>query len=238
MIRYVGGLLLGIMLGALAASTLLYFNPLAARNPLSPLSVSSNRMLSLSYSAVPKDSIVYTNNGESRVQPHPEKVRDLWEAPIRHSEVLVTVIKDSRNNAAGIGIKFSSDSERTRVISGEALVDSAWHIHLIERGSLFVEQTENYWNFLRKIVLPAYWSTSNHWIGVWNGNITVGPGALGTAAVSGGTGEFAGLDSEAVEAVHASAYSVSQGPVAMDGRLTIDITGKIELTATDASGPE
>jgi hypothetical protein len=235
-IKYVAGLLLGILLGALAAATLLYFNPLAARNPLSPLSVSNNKMLSLSYSAVPTDSIVYTNNGESRVRPHPEKVRELWEAPIRHSEVLVTVIKDSRDDPAGIGIKFSSDSERTRVINGEALVDSTWHIHLVERGSLFVEQTENYWNFLRKIVLPAYLSAANHWKGTWNGNMTVGPGALGTAAVSGGTGEFSGLESEAVEAVQARAYSLSQGPVAMDGRLTIDITGNVELTATDVTG--
>lgn len=235
MIKYVAGLVLGIMLGALAAATLLYFNPLAARNPLSPLSVSNNEILSLGYSAVPTDSIVYTNNGETRVQPHPEKIRELWEAPIRHSEVLVTVVTDSRNDPAGIGIKFSSDSESTRIINGEALVDSAWHIHLVERGSLFVEQTENYWNFLRQIVLPAYWSSAKHWKGIWIGNMTVGPGALGTAAVYGGTGEFAGLESEAVEAITASAYSVSQGPVAIDGRLTIDITGNIELTASDVA---
>jgi hypothetical protein len=234
-IKYVAGLLLGLVLGALAAATLLYFNPLAARNPLSPLSVSNNEILTLGYSAVPTDAIVYTNNGESRVQPHPEKIRELWEAPIRRSEVLVTVVTDSRNNPAGIGIKFSSDSEDTRLINGEALVDSAWHIHLIERGSLFVDQTENYWNFLRKIVIPAHWSSANHWKGIWNGNMTVGPGALGTAAVYGGTGEFAGLESEAVEAVRASAYSVAQGPVAMEGHLTIDVTGNIGLTASDVA---
>ena len=235
MIKYIAGLLLGIALGVSAAAALLYFNPLAARNPLSPLSVSKNNILSLAYSSVATDAIVYTNDGESRIQPHPEKVRDLWEAPIRNSEVLVTVLKDSRNNPAGIGIKFSSDSERTRLINGEALVDSAWHIHLVERGSLFVEQTENYWNFLRKIVLPAHWSSANHWKGIWNGNMTVGPGALGTAAVSGGTGEFKGLESEAVEAVHASAYSVAQGPVAMEGHITIDVTGNVELTASDVA---
>jgi hypothetical protein len=232
-IKYIAGFVLGIVLGALATVSLLYFNPLAARNPLSPLSVSNNEILSLGYSAVPTDSIVYTNNGESRILPYPEKVRELWEAPIRHSEVLVTVVKDSRNNPAGIGIKFSSDSEKTRLINGEALVDSAWHIHLVERGSLFVEQTENHWNFIRQIMVPAHWSSANHWKGVWNGNLTVGPGALGTAAVFGGTGEFAGLESEAVEAVSATAYSVSQGPVAMEGRLTIDITGNVELTASD-----
>ena len=236
MIKYVAGLLAGMLLGVVAAATLLYFNPLASRNPLSPLSVSNNEILSVGYSAVPTDSIVYTNNGESRIAPHPEKVRELWEAPIRRSEVLVTVVTDSRNNPAGIGIKFSSDSEKSRLINGEALVDSAWHIHLVERGSLFVEQTENYWNYLRNIVVPAYWSSANHWKGVWNGNMTVGPGALGTAAVWGGTGEFAGLESEAVEAVSASAYSVSQGPVSMEGRLIIDVTGNVELTATDITG--
>ena len=233
MIKYFAGLLLGILLGIIAAATLLYFNPLASRISLSPLSVSNNEIMSVGYSAVPTDSIVYTNNGESRVKPHPENIRELWEAPIRGSEVLVTIVTDSRNNPAGIGIKFSSASEKSRLINGEALVDSAWHIHLVERGSLFVEQTENYWNYLRNIVVPAYWSAANHWKGLWNGNMTVGPGALGTAAVSGGTGEFAGLESEAVEAVSASAYSVTQGPVSMKGRLNIDVTGNLELTATD-----
>ena len=234
MIKYIAGLLLGMLLGAIAAVALLYFNPLAARNPLSPLSVGNQTIMSLGYSAVPTDSLLYTNDGESRIKPYPEKVRQLWEAPIRLTEVRVTVLTDSRNNPAGIGIKYSSESENTRLINGEALVDSAWHVHLVERGSLFVEQTENYWNFLRNIVVPAYWSSANHWKGIWNGNMTVGPGALGTAAVSGGTGEFAGLESEAIEAIQASAYSVAQGPVAMEGRITIDISGEPELAAADA----
>jgi hypothetical protein len=29
---------------------------------------------------------------------------------------------------------------------------------------------------------------------------------------------------------------VAQGPVAMDGRLTIDISGNVELTASDVAG--
>jgi hypothetical protein len=235
-IKYLATLVLGIVLGISAAAALLYFNPLAARNPLSPLAVSNNTILSLGYSGVPTDAILYTNDGESLSQPHPEKVRELWEPPIKRTEILVTVLTDSRSNPAGIGIKFSSDSEKTRLINGEALVDSAWHIHLVERGSLFVEQTENYWNLLRSIVVPAYWSSARHWKGVWNGNMTVGPGGLGTASVTGGTGEFAGLESEAMEAINASAYSVAQGPVAMEGRLNIDVTGNAELTASGAGG--
>lgn len=223
MIKYVAGLLLGIVLGALAVAALVFFNPFVAPHPLSPLYVSNNKMLSLGYSVVPTDSIVYTNNGESRVQPYPEKVSELWEASIRHSEVMVTVMKDSRNNPAGIGIKFSSDSESTDVLNGQAIVDSVWHIYLPGRGSLFIQQSENYWGYLRDVVIPAYWSSGDNWRGLWNGNVTAGPGALGTARVVGGSGEFDGLNADAVEALSARAYSVEHGPVALDGSLAIEL---------------
>jgi hypothetical protein len=233
MIRHLLALFVGLLLGAVAASALLFYNPLAARNSLSPLSVSDQEIISLGYSAVAEDAIVFTNDGESIVHPYPVKVQQLWEAPIRRTEVLVTVLSDSRNKPAGVGIKFMSDSEQTRIINGEALVDSAWHILLPGRGSMFVAQTENYWNFLRQIVVPAYWSSGDSWKGSWHGNTTVGPGALGTARVSGGFGEYAGLDSEAVEAISARAYSVAAGPVAMEGRLTIEVTGRTESQAAD-----
>ena len=230
-VRHLSALVVGLLLGAAAASALLFYNPLAARNSLSPLSVSDQEIISLGYSAVAEDAIVFTNDGESTVHPHPSKVQQLWEAPIRRTEVLVTVLSDSRNNAAGVGIKFMSDSEQTRIINGEALIDSVWHILLPGRGSLFVSQTENYWNFMRQIVVPAHWSSGDSWKGSWHGNTTVGPGALGTARVTGGYGEYAGLESEAVEALSARAYSVAAGPVAMDGRLTIEVAGRAESRA-------
>lgn len=235
MIRHIISLAIGLVLGAAAATALLFYNPLAAQNPLSPLSVSDKEIISLSYSAVAADAIVYTNDGESRSRPHPVKVQQLWEAPIRQTDVLVTVLSDSRSNPVGIGIKFMSDSERTRLINGEALIDSAWHIHLPGRGSLFIEQTENYWNFLRQIVLPAYWSSGDSWKGTWLGNTTVGPGSLGTARVSGGTGTFAGLKSEAVEAISARAYSIEQGPVSMEGSLTIEVVGRDDSQETEVA---
>lgn len=233
MIRHLIGLFIGSLLGAFAAGALLFFNPLAAQNSLSPLSVSDQEIISLGYSAVAEDAIVYTNDGDSIVQPYPPEVESLYEASIRNTDVLVTVMSDSRNNPAGIGIKFISDSEQTRIINGEVLVDSAWHIVMPGRGSLFVSQTENYWNFLRQIVVPAYWSSGDSWKGSWHGNTTVGPGALGTARVSGGFGEYADLDSEAVEAISARAYSVSAGPVAMEGRLTIEVAGRAASQAAD-----
>ena len=92
-----------------------------------------------------------------------------------------------------------------------------------ERGSLFVEQSENLWSYIREVVIPAYWSSADSWRGIWRGDVTAGPGALGTASVTGGSGEFAGLKSEGVEALSAKAYSVELGPVAVDGELFIEI---------------
>ena len=100
---------------------------------------------------------------------------------------------------------------------------------------MFVEQTENRWNFLRQIVMPAYWSSGDNWRGTWIGNITSGPGSLGTALVSGGSGEFAGLQSEAVESLTARAYSLEEGPVAVDGNLTIEVSRRTEAQAADTS---
>jgi hypothetical protein len=177
----------------------------------------------LNYSAVAADSLVYTNDGESQVDPWPPKVLQLWEAPIRKTVAMATVLNDSRGGPAGIGVKFSSASESTDILNGKATIDSVWHIYLPGRGSLFVQQTENHWDYLRDVVIPAHLSSGDNWRGIWNGNITSGPGALQTARVIGGSGAFAGMVSDAVESFSAQAYSVEHGPVALDAALAIEV---------------
>ena len=114
-------------------------------------------------------------------------------------------------------------------------MDSVWHIYLPNRGSLLIAQQENYWDYIREIVLPARWSSGDNWRGTWRGNMTAGPNALGTAQAYGGSGELAGIDTEAVEALTARAYSVEQGPVAMQGELAIEIP---RVSAEDAIAAE
>ncbi|HEX5764180.1 MAG TPA: hypothetical protein VFY27_01330, partial [Woeseiaceae bacterium] len=135
--------------------------------------------------------------------------------------VLVTLLGDGRGNASGLGVKFSSDSERTSLLKGEALLDSAWHVFLPESGTLFIDQTENLWSYVRDIVVPARLSSADSWRGTWYGVTTAGPTALGTAKVAGGTGRFADVATEAVEAINARAYSALQGPVSATASLTI-----------------
>ncbi len=221
--KYLISLIVGMVLGVAAFLALLYYNPMTSQNKLSPLSVSDNDVITYNYSAVATDALVFTNDGESMVAPYPSKVLQLWEPTVRLTDTMATVLRDSRNQPAAIGIKFSSRSESTNILNGEAIIDSAWHIYIPGQGSLFVEQRENYWSYLREIVIPAYRSSGDNWRGNWNGTITSGPGALGTARVFGGSGNFLNLEIDGVESLSAKAFSVNHGPVAVDGKLAIEL---------------
>ena len=240
--KYIITLILGLVVGGAIFVTGLVYNPFTADRHLSPLSVTDAEVITLSYSNVPNETIVYTNNGESLQQsrleaalrlwkapirsasaPHPAKVLQLWEAPIRSTEAMVTVVRDGRNQTAGIGVKFSSDSEESRLLFGEAIADSVWYIYLPEHGAFFSEQTENYWSFFRKVAFPAWRSSANSWRGNWLGDMTSGPGALGTATVSSGSGRAQGMHMNGVESLSARAYAADRGLVGAEGRLIIEI---------------
>jgi len=219
--KYVISLFIGMVIGMALFVAGIYFNPFVGNSSVSPLAISDLDLVDLSYSQVPGESIVFTNDGESRVDPYPSKVLQLWEPTVRNTRGFVTTLNDSRGEATGIGVKFSSDSERTALMDAEVLVDSIWHIYLPGRGTLFVDQTENFWSYLRDIVIPARLSSGENWRGSWHGIMSTGPGALGTARVTGSTGSLMGVEAEAVESISAKAYSATSGPVGMNGNLTI-----------------
>ncbi len=221
--KYIVAAMIGFLAGVTLFAAAVAYNPFVGRQGVSPLSITDAPTVTLGFSAVASGSILLTNDGDSRVDPYPEKVAWLWEKSIRQTSAMVTVLLDGRNQAAGLGIKISSASEETWLFSGRALVDSIWYVYLPGRGAMFIEQTENYWNYLRDIVLPAYRSSANTWTGVWLGNMTSGPGALRTAKVTGGSGEFAGNVMLGLESLSVLAWRVDNGLVAAEGRLIIEL---------------
>lgn len=236
--KYIISLVLGLVTGAALFALGLVFNPLIADRGLSPLSVTDAAVITLSFPSTPSESIVYTNSGELMHQPHPEKVLQLWEAPIRKTSAMVSLMRDGRSQVAGIGVKFSSLSESTRLLNGEAIVDSVWYVYLPEQGSLFLRQTENYWPFLREVAFPAWRSSGNNWRGTWLGDLTAGPGALGTAAVSGGSGNLRDMETIGVESLSVRAFSTDNGLIAADGRLIIEIPTPTVAPAEEESRSE
>jgi len=221
--KYLIALIIGIMTGVVVFAAGVAFNPFISKQGLSPLAVTNSQTVTLTYSGVASDGIVFTNDGESRTSPYPEKILQLWEASIRQTSASVKELRDGRGQVAGLGIKISSLSEATRLFSGKAIVDSVWYVYLPGRGSMFIEQTENYWDYLRGIVFPAYRSSANTWQGNWLGNLTAGPGALGTAKVTGSSGAFNGLEMLAVESLSVRAWRADGGPLAAEGQLLIEL---------------
>jgi hypothetical protein len=221
--KYLIALMLGVLTGAALFAAGVIYNPFIGKQGLSPLAVTDSQTVTLNFSGVASDGVVFTNNGESRIDPHPEKVQQLWEASIRQTSAMAAVLRDARSQAAGFGIKVVSASDSTRLLAGQALVDSIWYVYLPGRGSFFVEQTENYWDYFREVVIPAYRSSANTWTGVWLGNVTSGPGALGTAKVSGGSGEFAAMNMLGVESLSVRVWRANSGPIAAEGRLIIEL---------------
>ena len=221
--KYLVSLVLGFIVGLLVFAVGVLYNPFNADRGLSPLSVTDAEVITLGYSVVPVETIMYTNDGESLQAPHPARVQQLWEAPIRQTEAMVSLLQDATGEPAGLGVKVSSRSESTRLFNGKAIMDSIWYVYLPDRGSLFIQQTENYWPFLQQVGFPAWRSGANNWRGSWLGDLTAGPGALGTAAATGSSGEFAGLVMEAVESLSVKAFSADTGFVAAEGRLIIEL---------------
>jgi hypothetical protein len=76
-------------------------------------------------------------------------------------------------------------------------------------------------------VIPARWSSGNSWRGSFHRIMTSGPGSLGTARVTGGSGIFADQTSESVESLTARGYSADTGPVSMDGSLTVAVPQRV-----------
>lgn len=232
--KYAIALVLGMIVGAVLFVVALIYNPFSGDARPSPLSVTDAQIIALNYQAVPAESLAFTNDGESLQQPHPPKVPQLWEPPVRQTSALLAVMHDARGAPAGIGVKVSSRSESSDLLRGDAILDSAWYIYLPEDGSLFIGQSENYWDFLRQVAFPAWRSSANTWRGTWIGETTAGPGVLGTAYAFGSSGRLRGLDMEAVESLSVQAFSSDQGFISAQGHLIIalpepDDTGASEV---------
>jgi hypothetical protein len=225
--KYAIALFAGLLSGALLLVLTVYHNPFAGKATVSPLAVTDDRVIDLAFSAVPSEGLLYTDHGESVVSPYPARVAELWEPAIVDTSLFVTRLKDSRGAEAGIGIKFLSRSEETRLLKGEAIANSIWHVYLPGQGTLLIDQTENYWSYLRDIVVPAHLSSGDSWRGSFYRVMTSGPSALGTARVTGGSGMFSGLTSESVESLSAEGYSAGSGPVSMQGNLTLAIPEQV-----------
>lgn len=221
--KYMLALLGGILAGVVLFGLLLYVNPFAKAPGVSPLAVSQSSMLELTFSAVPDDTVATIYSSKARPDSHPVRVEDLWDPALANTKVTVTALRSSRGQPRAIGVKFSSLAKEAGLLQAKVPVNSNWHMWMLNDGGLFIDQTENLWFLLRDVIVPAYLGSEGAWRGTWYGIETIGPGALGTGRVTGGSGKLNGVQGEAVESAIVRAYQADRGPVAMDVNLTLSL---------------
>jgi len=220
-VRILRALILGFLTGVLLFLAGFYFNPFSSESQLSPLAVSQSRLVEYSYSRNPRETLALTNNGHGHTATNPARVQELWEPAVEDTEAFVTILRDIAGKPAGIGIKISSWSAESELLSARLLKNSDWHLFVPDHGTAFVEQTENQWPYLRNVVIPGL--VKREWQGTWYGSVTSGPNALRTAKVRGGSGHMQDLRSEAVEFFQVESYSAETGPTRSVGRLTLEL---------------
>lgn len=221
--KYLFALLTGVVAGAALFAVLLYLNPLARPVAVSPLAVSPTSMLELNFSAAPADTIATVYSSDIRAHSYPARVQQLWDPALSHTKVAVTALRNSRGQPRAIGVKFSSLAKQAGLLKANVPANSNWHLWMLQEGGLFVNQTENLWFQLHDVVVPAYLSSGKAWRGTWFGIMTSGPGALGTARVTGGIGKYSGMTGEAVESAMVKAYQADAGPLSTDVNLAISL---------------
>ena len=72
--KYLIALMIGMSLGAALFVVGMYYNPFAEQMMVSPLAVSDAEHMDFKFSAVPAETILYTDNGESIINTHPDRV--------------------------------------------------------------------------------------------------------------------------------------------------------------------
>jgi hypothetical protein len=215
-VKYLFAFLAGVVLGTAVVLFGVYLNPLARYNEGPPLDPSTE----VFYRTV-TDTLLRASSPDDPLASVPDTIAGLWAPTLASTEVRLLALQGEDGAASGLGVRFATLSEATRPLTGALLVNSVWNIHLNDRGSLFVDATDNLWPFARGVLLPAWRADDRRWQGRFSDALTVGPGAAGTGVATGSSGEFAGVRGEARETLAVDSLSLGDRRLQALGMLQI-----------------
>lgn len=220
--KYVLTGLAGLLLGAIAAAGVVYFNPLIA-NRSAPADLAADWRLDYSF---PTPGVLSHTHGGALPSPLlPAGVQTLWEETIG-AAALTTLPLDAGGGASLWATRISVPSTKTNLIFNGVVVSDHWLVSMPGAGSLFMTAETNAWPVLKDTYLGV------ELLGrAWSGRAAYSPTLRvpGAAAVHGGTGRFAGAAGTFVETLEIGAYDRVAGIESMTGRLTVDFDGQAPL---------
>jgi hypothetical protein len=211
--------IVGLVLGAAAASVLLYYNPLAAKAASQP----SPTARVLHYS-LPDQVLEFAVGEDARLFGQDTGRDSLWEETIDRTAVLGLVLNDATNQPAAVASRLMATSADTDLLLRGVLVSDHWLVTLPGEGTLFVRAESNAWPFLKNTLVPV-WYLERPWNGPAEYWPTVGPGADESGVVLGITGAFRGSEGSVVEHYEISALDRERDLALAKAELHLSLPG-------------
>ncbi len=218
----------GLVLGAAAGLSVLYFNPLSARKA-APL---ADANLEFRYAVPHGDLLAFTHSSHLPLPFAPRGIEPLWESTISSSAVTVIALADKDGKPTALATRLSTPSRETDLLLRGAVLDDYWLVTVPGEGSVFVHSANNLWPLLTDTVLPVS-VLGRPWHGPREYRTTLGPDASRRGLIVGGTGRFAHDRGIAAESYTLKRYSRAHGPEQLEGQLAL----RLEPPAAKAPSP-
>lgn len=209
----------GLLLGAVAAGIVLYYNPLAEKSAAQPSATS--RVLRYS---LPDHVLEFAVGEDARLFGQDTGDDSLWEETIDRTAVLALVLNDASGQPAAIASRLLATSAESDLLLRGVLVADHWLVTILGEGTLFVRADSNAWPFLKEALVPV-WYLDRPWHGPAEFWPTVGPGLDDSAVVVGLTGPFRGSEGSAVERYEISILDPARELALAKGELHMNLPG-------------
>jgi hypothetical protein len=195
--KYLFGFLLGLVLGAVCAAALIYFNPLIAGGA-TPAAATST---SLDYALSGDRLVTSSHNRWSRVPIRPADVQQLWEGGLNGSWLQSFVLSGQNGAAAAVATRLLVPSSASNGVTAGLLTEDYWLITFPGSGTLVAEGRSNVWPVLRDTLLRVD-LLGRAWAGRTEYSLLTGA----AAEVTGVAGAFSGRSGVLTEAVALEDY--------------------------------
>jgi hypothetical protein len=211
--------IVGLVLGAAAASVVLYYNPLATKASSSQ-SNPTDRVLHYS---LPDQVLEFAVGEDARLFGQDTGRDSLWEETITRTAVLGLVLNDAANQPAAVASRLMATSADTDLLLRGVLLSDHWLVTVPGEGTLFVRADSNAWPFLKNMV--PVWYLDRPWTGPAEYWPTVGPGPDESGVVLGITGAFRGSEGSVVEHYEISALDRGRDHALAKAELHLNLPG-------------
>jgi hypothetical protein len=149
----------------------------------------------------PDDAIATTHGGYMPLPLYPPGIGALSDDRINRGFILLTKLRAADGTVVGFTSEQKVVSSKSNFAQGLLMTASSWILTVPGRGTIFLYETENQSEFLKKAGLPAL-SMGREWNEPWTFVTTAGPAPKGRGIIVGGTDEFEGISGTFSEVTH------------------------------------